>query len=162
VADVFDGVDPDRVVVELVGEPAGVEVESALGDVDLCGPVVVVGEVGVGKRERVDGVVVAAVGEADEFVEERVGVAVADELDLAGFGGAGDGPGPLVLWPGRRVGVDGVSGEELFELVGGELAGAAGFLLDRDLGVPPVAAGGVEDQVLDRPGGFRSRMMSAM
>jgi hypothetical protein len=67
---------------EAVGGDFGTGRDAAMGDVDG----VAVGEfagVVVGAGERVDGVVVASVGERGELVEEVLGVLVADDPDEA-------------------------------------------------------------------------------
>ena len=86
-----------------------VEVDADVGGTEGGGVAVVGGAVLVGACEGVDDVVVFAVGEGGELVEEGLGVAAVDELDEPVFGGGGDGPGAGGLVAGRAVRVDDVA-----------------------------------------------------
>ena len=127
-----------------------VEVCASLGDGDagLLGGGA--GECGVGACEGVDAVVVGAVGEGGEFVEEVVGVAVADELDESVFGGGGDGGARMSLSPVTSVAVGAVAAEDVAGVAVDEgFAGGAWFLLDDDADLAAVAFGGGGDELFD-------------
>ena len=70
-------------------------------------------EAGVGAGEGVDAVVVAAVWEGAQFVEQCVGVACADDPDQTVLGGCGDRVSADVLRAGRSFGVAAVAAEKL-------------------------------------------------
>jgi hypothetical protein len=98
------------------------------------------GDGGVRAGERVDTVVVLAVRERRELVEERVCVAAADELDEPVFCRRGDGDRTRELVAGDAHGPDDVAGEDVpFVALGGLDASCAGFLFDEDCDLVSVA-----------------------
>ena len=84
----------DRVVAVCeavgVGDDLGAGGDAASGDGDACWASGLSADVLVGAGEGVDAVVVAAVREGAELVEERLGVLATDDSDESVAGGGGD------------------------------------------------------------------------
>jgi hypothetical protein len=70
-------------------------------------------EIVVGAGKGVDAVVMCAVGEGAELVEEVVAVATADEPEQAVLGGGGDWAGANILCSGNAFAADAVAAQNV-------------------------------------------------